>query len=106
MARSFITRSGASPRRAAHQPSRPLTRMAPSSRLLEEDGLLSFKIEGALEPLFEEQGMLPSFLELDGDGRLFTLQHVKISLTVHELQTAVNMMLAVAKAVETFEFYE
>lgn len=74
--------------------------------LLEEDALLPFKIEGALEPLFEEQGMLPSFLELDGDGRLFTLQHVKISLTVHELQTAVNMMLAVAQAVETFEFYE
>ncbi|MDT4885778.1 hypothetical protein FQZ97_1220510 [compost metagenome] len=30
MARSFMMRSGARPRRAAHQPNTPLTRMAPS----------------------------------------------------------------------------
>lgn len=74
--------------------------------LLQANPLLPFKIEGALEPLFAEMGLLPSFLELDGEGRLLTLQHVKLDLTVHELQTAVNMMLALADEIERVEFYE
>lgn len=73
--------------------------------LLQTQPLLPFKIEGALEPLFAEMGLLPSFLELDGEGRLLTLQHVKLDLTVNELQTAVNMMITLADEIERTEFY-
>lgn len=73
-------------------------------QVLEQEALLPFKIEGALEPLFAEQGLLESFLEIDGEGRLMTLQHVKMKLTVNELQTAVNLLTTLAGVVERFDF--